>query len=145
MNRHQKRAEHFKEVMNRIKEAPEFRVEQVKFEITEEICKQMKANSITRTELAEKLGSSKAYVTKMLRGSSNFTLETLVNIAAALGCELNVRMCPEGFKLSYLSATHRNNEADNQFAKFNKGRKIPFSASEEPMEKECGDESGNAA
>jgi transcriptional regulator with XRE-family HTH domain len=145
MNRHQKRVAHFAEMMNRIKEAPEFRVDQIKFEITEEICKQMKANSITRTELAERLNSSKAYVTKMLRGNSNFTLESLVKIAEALGCELNVRMCPEGFKMPSLSVSHRNKEADNQFAKFNKCRTVSFSAPEEPIEKEGSDESSNAA
>ena len=45
----------------------------------------MKALGITKTELARRMGTSPAYVTKILRGDVNFTLETLIRITRALG------------------------------------------------------------
>jgi transcriptional regulator with XRE-family HTH domain len=44
--------------------------------------------------LAEKIGSSPAYVTKILRGETNFTLDSMVKIATALGCELTIGLRP---------------------------------------------------
>ena len=37
-----------------------------------------------RSELAERLGTSRAYVTKLLDGQENMTLKTVVRVAAAL-------------------------------------------------------------
>ncbi len=42
--------------------------------------------NVTRTDLAKKVGVSKAYITKVLRGEVNFTIETMVKFAMALEC-----------------------------------------------------------
>ncbi|MGL4398710.1 MAG: helix-turn-helix domain-containing protein, partial [Luteolibacter sp.] len=47
-----------------------------------------------RTALADKIGSSPAYITKILRGETNFTLDSMVKIATALGCELTIGLRP---------------------------------------------------
>ena len=53
-------------------------------EITESLVREMQRQGLTRTELAERLGTSPAYVTKLLRGKANFTLATMVRLARAL-------------------------------------------------------------
>ena len=45
----------------------------------------MQENKISRVELAKRLGSSPAYITKVLRGDINFTVETMVRLAKAVG------------------------------------------------------------
>ena len=47
-------------------------IELAKINFTEEICKCMEEQNINRKELAEKIGSSPAYITKILRGNANF-------------------------------------------------------------------------
>jgi transcriptional regulator with XRE-family HTH domain len=54
----------------------------------------MKSRGITRTALAEKLGTSRAYITKILRGDTNFTLESMARVAQALDCEINFELRP---------------------------------------------------
>jgi hypothetical protein len=49
---------------------------------------------LTRSALAEKIGSSPAYVTKILKGETNFTLDSMVKIANALNCELTIGLQP---------------------------------------------------
>jgi len=61
-------------------------------EFTEELCHRMDEQGITRVELARRLGSSPAYVTKVLRGNANFTLTTMAKLARALGCELRFQL-----------------------------------------------------
>lgn len=65
---------------------------QASLAFTEDVCALMEEKDISRTELASRLGTSPAYVTKLLRGDTNFTLATLVKVARALGAELEVRL-----------------------------------------------------
>ncbi|MHB8368649.1 MAG: helix-turn-helix domain-containing protein [Leptospirales bacterium] len=49
----------------------------------------MVEKNITKTDLAKKIGVSKAYITKVLRGEANFTVETMVKFSMALGCVID--------------------------------------------------------
>jgi hypothetical protein len=46
-------------------------------------------------EFTEGVVREMAYVTKILRGKANFTLETMVRLARALGAELRVQIATE--------------------------------------------------
>jgi len=73
----------------------------------------MKDRGLNRTALAEKIGTSPAYITKILRGDTNFTLDSMVRFALALDCELNFELQPlartltptRRTKVSYRDAT----------------------------------------
>lgn len=54
-------------------------------DVTEKICKILVENNITRQELAGKLGKSKGFVSQILNGSRNMTLNTLADVCIALG------------------------------------------------------------
>jgi len=71
-----------------------YRAEGTSIRFTEELVARMKASGLTRSALAEKIGSSPAYITKILRGDTNFTLDSMVRIADALGCELSIGLQP---------------------------------------------------
>ena len=62
---------------------------------TEQIVSRMQLLGVSRTELAQKLASSPAYVTKLLRGGTNFTLESMVKVSDALGCNLRIELVPK--------------------------------------------------
>ena len=61
-------------------------------EFTESVVREMERQGLTRTQLAERLGVTPAYVTKVLRGKVNFTLTTMVRLARALSTDLQVRL-----------------------------------------------------
>jgi transcriptional regulator with XRE-family HTH domain len=48
--------------------------------------------NLSRTQFAEKLGTTPAYVTKVMRGDVNFTLETMTKLALAVGGKLQVKV-----------------------------------------------------
>jgi len=54
-------------------------------EVTEAIWEAMEAAGITKTELANRMGATKGYVSQLLNGSRNMTLRTLSDICCALG------------------------------------------------------------
>jgi transcriptional regulator with XRE-family HTH domain len=57
-----------------------------------DINSRMSAQYISRVELAKKLGTSPAYITKALRGDVNFTLETMTKLALAVGGKLHIEV-----------------------------------------------------
>jgi transcriptional regulator with XRE-family HTH domain len=61
------------------------RQEELILDATELISKIMKDNGITKAELADRLGKSKAFVTQCLCGHQNLTLRTLADIFTVLG------------------------------------------------------------
>ena len=61
-------------------------------EFVRELERRMEEQGVSRAELARRLGTSKAYVTKVLSADANFTLATMNRLAAALGGEVHVRI-----------------------------------------------------
>ena len=60
--------------------------------VAEEIARAMDENGLSKAELAEKLGTSRAHVTQVLSGSRNMTLRTLADLAWACNQRAAVAM-----------------------------------------------------
>ena len=70
--------------------------ERVLFEAGESICAVMEVQNVSRNELAQRLGCSPAFITKLLRGSNNFTLRTLADVYSALDWSVHLVAKPLG-------------------------------------------------
>ena len=77
----------FEEFIGQIKDSETYDKETLRGEISDQISRLMECDEISNAELARRLGKSRAYVTKILQGNANFTLDTLVQIARVLGCK----------------------------------------------------------
>lgn len=84
----------FDELYQEAEQAEEFWVAGAILELTEEVVRRMEEQSVSRSELARRLGTSPAYVTKLLRGNANLTLATMVRLARALESELHCHLTP---------------------------------------------------
>lgn len=61
-------------------------------EVTEEIWKAMEETGVNKTELANRIGVTKGYISQVLGGSRNMTLRTLSDICFALGKQVTITM-----------------------------------------------------
>ncbi len=59
----------------------EFLTEEKILEFTERVVLEMEHRDIKRAQLAEALGKTKPFVTKLLKGDANMTVKTMVGIA----------------------------------------------------------------
>lgn len=84
----------FDELYQEAEQTEEFWVAGAILELTEEVVRRMEEQGVSRSELARRLGTSPAYVTKLLRGNANLTLATMVRLARALESELHCRLTP---------------------------------------------------
>ena len=85
----------FRELFDSARSSFPYRVEKAIIGFTEQVIGRIEILDLSRTDFAARLESSPAYVTKMLRGETNFTLESMVKVSDALNCELEVKLVPK--------------------------------------------------
>jgi len=79
----------FKEMFADAPKTGDYYTELLKLGVTEEIYQLMTEQSITKSDLAGKMGCSPAYITKVLNGTANLTLYSLAHIVY----NLNAKWC----------------------------------------------------
>ncbi len=84
----------FKQSLDAVSKKLTFAVQEIILDFTEQIAHQMRKLGINKIELSDRLKTSPAYVTKLLKGEYNFTLETMVKLSRALDSKIEVRLCP---------------------------------------------------
>jgi transcriptional regulator with XRE-family HTH domain len=82
----------FSALLGRLESSEGYELDALKVELCEQIYLIMEQEKVTKAELARRLQTSRAYITKLLQGSANFTLESLVKVAKALECDVSVKL-----------------------------------------------------
>ena len=75
-------------------ESLEYQFQWLVLDISEQLCELMSRRQVSRAELADRLGVSKAWVTKLLRGDRNITVRSLVKVAHELDLSVELRFAP---------------------------------------------------
>lgn len=76
----------FSILFQEVEKDSKFHAEEMKIEIAEQIFCAMERRNLNQAQLADKLGLDKSYISKVLKGNINLTIETL----AKIGHELEV-------------------------------------------------------
>ncbi|MFM2276240.1 MAG: hypothetical protein RL211_2112 [Pseudomonadota bacterium] len=61
---------------------------------------------VTYAEIAKRLGSSPAYVSKVFRGDTNLTIESMVKLARSIGGQLDIRIVDSAAAVSRWDLSH---------------------------------------
>jgi transcriptional regulator with XRE-family HTH domain len=100
--------ERYRERVRSIENTPEFLLEGVKLAFAEELCRLLEEQGVSRRQLAERLGTSRAYVTRILRTDYNLTAETMVKVALALHARVSLHLSPaEAVRTQWLDLVER--------------------------------------
>jgi len=83
--------EALREKVNAARGTFDYRLEKILFQLGEDICLLMEQQGLSRTQLAERMGVSPAYITKILSGNPNLTIKSLLKLADAMGKELTLQ------------------------------------------------------
>ena len=97
-----KKLKTFRELFESVRQTLSYRVECLVLNFTDQILSRMQHLQLSRSGMAEKFGSSPAYVTKVLSGGTNFTLESMVKVADALDCDVEVHLTPRDSALEWI-------------------------------------------
>ncbi len=67
-------------------------VEKAKLDFSMSLERQLRQAKMNYAALAKKIGTSAVYITKIFRGDSNVTIESMVKLARATGGELDIQI-----------------------------------------------------
>lgn len=81
-----------KAFVEKAKQQDSYWVEETKLQFALALESQRKSAGMTYKAVAEKLGTSAAYITKVFRGDTNVTIESMVKLARATGGELEIKV-----------------------------------------------------
>lgn len=70
-------------------------VEQLKLDFSILLEKRRKSAGLSYVDLAKKIGTSPAYISKVFRGDANFTIESMVKLSRATGGKVDLRIVDE--------------------------------------------------
>ena len=82
-------------LINESKKDDLYWVEEAKLGFALSLEKQRKSSGLSYSELAKRIKTSAAYITKVFRGDSNMTIESMVKLARASGGKLNIEIINE--------------------------------------------------
>lgn len=92
----------FKSRLNNLKQTHGYKVEVAKLEFVRGISRLLKLKRISNAELAVKIDTSPAYITKALRGETNFTIDSMVKLASAVGANLHIHIADTSASVRWL-------------------------------------------
>lgn len=88
------KAEWYERLERELDRDPEYWVEEMRFAFSDEVGRMMEERGVTRAELARRLNSSPAYVTRLFHATFNPTLLTLAKVAVALDAKVALHLSP---------------------------------------------------
>jgi ribosome-binding protein aMBF1 (putative translation factor) len=81
--------------IERAKEDDSYWIERTKLDFSLSLEKQRRIVGMSYADIARKISSSAAYVTKIFRGDVNMTIESMVKLARATGGQLQIQIVDE--------------------------------------------------
>lgn len=101
----------FEEGLARAKTRLAYYEEDIRLVISARLIDALEAQRISRSDFARRLKVSPAYVTKILRGNANLSLESLAKIAFALDMRWECLMVPAFYKLGTFALIDEHGES----------------------------------
>jgi Helix-turn-helix len=84
----------FAELMARLESTVEGQAASVAVGFLVQVNLRMQVLGISNALLAERMGTSRAYITRLFRGSANLSVQTMVKMAVAVDAQLRVELAP---------------------------------------------------
>lgn len=89
-----RQAQWYQELARSFEQDPKYWVECLKLAFSEDVGRLMEKRGMNQSDLARRLDTSRAYVTRLFRGNFNPTVETLVKVAMALDARVALHLHP---------------------------------------------------
>jgi transcriptional regulator with XRE-family HTH domain len=80
----------FKDEFEKAKDTLEFKLESLEILLFEKIIARMEECKISRSDLASRMNTSKAYISKIFNNGANMTLKSMLALAEAIDCSLSI-------------------------------------------------------
>lgn len=76
----------------RLAATPEYTAESVAVAFMVDINARMLAQGVSNVELMQRMGTMRSYITRLFRGGTNLSVQTMTRLADAVGCSVRMRV-----------------------------------------------------
>lgn len=97
----------FRSLLEKAKQRDAYWVGKAIQDFTEDLWRLMEDRDVNKAELARRIDKTPAYVTKVFRGNSNFTIESMVKLAHALEGQLCIHVGRKESNVRWLEVISR--------------------------------------
>ncbi|WP_230180683.1 helix-turn-helix transcriptional regulator [Aquabacterium sp. CECT 9606] len=97
----------FNALLAKSRETSSYQAERLCVDFLAELNAAMKSQGISNSELARRAGVSPAYITKVFRGSSNLSTETIAKLSHAIGCKAHLHLAGNGASVRWFDVHER--------------------------------------
>lgn len=97
----------FANLYAKLENTPAYQAEKLAVAFLAELNAFMVTHGVSNAELARRAGVSPAYITKVFRGPSNLSIETLTKLADAVGCKVHLHLANHGAAVRWLDVYQR--------------------------------------
>ena len=104
-------AKSFDEMYTRWKKSPGMHAERMATTFLAELNRRMHVLGMSNSDLARAANVSPAYITKLFRGPSNVSLETIAKLALAVDCRPHLHIAVEGAEVSCFDPSQNREQA----------------------------------
>lgn len=101
----------FSQSFSSLKDTIDYKVQRKSVEFLTKIHSLMNQNGVSKKQLAERIGCSPAYISKLFNGSSNISLETMLKFADALDSEVNIQICQKHQSIRWIGVVDNQRKA----------------------------------
>lgn len=77
---------------DKLRKTDKYWIDSVKLDFAVAIEAKRREYDRSYTDLARAMGTSNAYISKVFRGDANLTIDSMVKIARAVGCNINIEV-----------------------------------------------------
>jgi transcriptional regulator with XRE-family HTH domain len=95
----------FKDFFSKARKNAAYWAELAVLDFTSALEARMDEKDVSRSELAKRLGTSQSYITKVLSGKTNFTINSMAALAHALGGKISIALGDQEALSSVVTAT----------------------------------------
>lgn len=85
----------FKSLFDSSRGSLSYKVEGLIIDFTEQLCARLEGLGLSKVDLAERMHTSPAYVSKLFSGGTNFTLESMAKLTEALDADVRIDVVPK--------------------------------------------------
>jgi transcriptional regulator with XRE-family HTH domain len=85
----------FKEIFAYSRDSFEYALDRVILRFTKKVAEILKENGLSKRDLAAKVGCTPPNISKVFSGSPNLTVASMLKIARAVDCELQIELRPK--------------------------------------------------
>jgi transcriptional regulator with XRE-family HTH domain len=110
----------YSKLKSRSKKSLNYWVESAKQDFMISVHSAMRRDEISKAKLAELVSCSPAYITKVLKGDANFTIETMVKIARALNSKLCIQLAEPHQSIRWFGVVESRKQAEHRPATINR-------------------------